>query len=149
MKIKRMMFVLLALVAVSLVFALTASAETVKGTGTITAQGSGMAIVHGDGEVVIHGHGGGSVYVKGADVLQAVGIGMRSDLPGGGVLFLGWRGTIRAAGDDLAVWMMGKSVEFTATGTGWVYLQGRGTYTINGEDGEWTARGEHLPLAPQ
>ena len=40
----------------------------------------------------------------------------------------------------------GGLIEFTASATGKVYLRGRGTYELNGHEGEWNPMGEVLPI---
>ena len=129
-----------------LLFPAIASAETFRGEDSITARGMGVAIVHGEGEVDITGHGTGPVHVRKAERLGASGNGYRKDLPGGGAVFMGWHGEIRAAGTELTVRMWGELIEFTAEGTGWVFLRGRGTYEINGETLDWSAEGARVVL---
>jgi len=145
MKKKVLLIVVLSLVAL-LSFTAAVSADTERGTGSIHAEGVGVAIVHGDGEVEINVHGLGVVQVKNADRLEAHGRGYRRDLPGGRVVFVGWRGEIHAAGTNLTVRMCGGRIEFTAEGTGWVFLRGRGTYEINGESFDWSAEGARVIL---
>ncbi|MFQ6013933.1 MAG: hypothetical protein ACE5NP_00640 [Anaerolineae bacterium] len=147
MKKRMLILVLVALVA-SLGFATVAAAKTIEGTGTLTAKGAGIAVVHGDGSVEIQGHGVGVVWVKNAESLEAHGHGIRKELPGGAVLFAGWSGQISASGSNLTVRMKGGRIEFTATGTGWVYLKGRGTYEIGDRSGRWSANGTLIRLAP-
>lgn len=145
MKKKLVVMAVLALVVI-LVFPAVASAEILRGDGSITARGAGVAIVHGAGEVEITGHGIGIVHVRDATRLEASGAGYRRDLPGGGAVFMGWRGEIHAAGTELTVRMCGGLIEFTAEGSGWVFLRGRGTYEINGESCEWSAEGARVAL---
>jgi len=124
------------------------SAETVEGTGTITARGAGVARVHGSGTVDIRGHGVGTVWVRNAETLKASGRGIRWDLPGGIVFFAGWSGHIYASGEELAVTMIGGLIELSASGTGTVLLKGRGNYWLNGEHGPWNPEGITLQLQP-
>jgi hypothetical protein len=145
MKRRILLIGVLALVAL-LGFATAVSAKTIRGEGSITARGIGVAIVHGDGEVEITGQGRGIVHVEGAARLEARGAGFRVDLPGGGAIFSGWRGRIYAAGSELTVWMCGGMLEFTAEGTGWVFMRGRGTYEIDAETYDWSADGARVAL---
>ena len=135
------------LLVLSLGFTVVAEAGPIHGTGRIWAKGAGYARVRGDGVVNIAGHGAATVWVKGADTLRAVGEGRRWELPDGTVVFAGWQGLIHAEGDALSVRMLGGIIEFTAEGTGWVFLKGRGTYVVNGEPGYWTLEGVRLALA--
>jgi hypothetical protein len=145
---KRSVVLLAVLLALSLTLASTASAKEVSGTGTIWARGVGQAVLHGDGEISIRCHGLCSVWVKNAEALEAWGRGHRADLPGGGTRFWGWKGTIRAAGEDMTVSMRGGLIEFTATGTGKVFLKGHGKYDLNHHQGFWGPAGETLILEP-
>jgi hypothetical protein len=86
-------------------------------------------------------HGTGTVWVKGLEVLHAEGRGRRWDLPGGGTVFAGWRGHLRLTGEDVVVKMWGGVFEFTARGTGWAFLKGRGHYRVHGQAGRWTPEG--------
>jgi len=139
--------VLLVAVALCLLLAPTASAEQFGGTGTIWAKGAGLAILRGDDEIEIHAHGVGVVWVKAAETLEASGRGHKWEVPSGNAtLFWGWSGTIQASGQNIAVWMTGGLIEFTASGTGRVYLRGRGRYEINGQEGFWSPTGEVISL---
>ena len=135
------------LLVLSLGFTAVAEASPIHGTGRIWAKGAGYAVVKGDGVVNVVGHGAAIVWIKGADTLRAIGEGRRWDLPDGTVVFAGWRGLIHAEGDSLLVKMLGGIIEFTAEGTGWVFLKGRGTYMVNGEPGYWILDGVRLALA--
>jgi hypothetical protein len=66
--------------------------------------------------------------------------------PGGATVIWGWSGRICASGDDMNVWMRGGLIEFTASGTGWLYLRGHGRYEVNGHEGSWGPTGELLSL---
>jgi hypothetical protein len=146
--VKRKTIVLVGLtVALTLLMASTVSAKEISGTGTISADGAGLAILRGTGEVDIQGHGVGIVWVKSAETLEASGEGYRWEIPEtGATVFLGWSGSVYASGHEMTVWMAGGLIEFTASGTGKVYLRGRGTYVLNGHEGEWSPMGELLQL---
>ncbi len=124
----------------------TASAEGVSGSGTIWANGAGQAMLSGHGEIRIHCHGAGIVLVKNVETLRAMGHGHKWQAAGGATVYWGWSGTIYASGQDITVWMSGGVIEFTASGTGKVYLQGRGKYRVNGSEGFWSPTGQILSL---
>lgn len=124
----------------------TASADEISDTGTIWAEGVGLTILCGDGEINIQGHGVGIVWIKNAETLDATGHGHRWEARGGATVFWGWWGKIQASGDNITVWMTGGLIEFTATGTGRVYLKGHGRYEINGHEAFWRPTGEILSL---
>jgi hypothetical protein len=143
---RRLLLVLAAAFVAGLVFTSVAAAEEVSGTGTIHAAGRGVAIVQGTATVDIQVHGIGMVFVKGAEALVATGQGRRTEVRGG-VLFTGWKGQIHIEGRDLNVRMAGGRIEFTATGTGWVYLQGNGVYRVEHRGGGlWSPRGHRIHL---
>ena len=144
---KRTVVIMTLLLALALSLASTASAEEISGRGTISARGAGLAIIRGTGEVEIEGHGVGIVWVKDAERLEASGDGYRWEVPETGTtVFLGWSGSIQASGHDMTVWMAGGVIEFTASGTGKVYLRGHGTCVLNGHEGPWSPMGEVLRL---
>lgn len=144
---KRTTLLLAVVVALSLPLASSASAEEITGTGTIWAKDAGLAVLRGHGEIDIEAHGVGVVWVKDAERLEASGRGHRWTVPGSGAtVFWGWSGTIHASGDRITVWMTGGVIEFTASGTGKVYLRGRGRYEVNGHEGLWSPGGEVLRL---
>jgi hypothetical protein len=147
-KVKKRIIVLVGLtLALTLLMAPTASAEEISGTGTISARGAGLAILRGSGEVEIEGHGAAIVWVKDAETLEASGQGHRWEIPEtGATVFVGWTGTVYASGYEMTVWIAGGVIEFTASGTGKVYLRGRGTYVLNGHEGAWSPMGEVLQL---
>ncbi|MBC7264843.1 MAG: hypothetical protein H5T64_10890 [Chloroflexi bacterium] len=140
---------ILAAVAVlaSLVLVSVANAEDLEGTGRLWARGVGVATVHGDGRVVVWCRGFGTVWVKGAENLEARGVGIRREVDGG-VLFVGWRGRVTASGHELTVRMAGGVIEFVAEGTGWATLKGRGRYRIGGASGNWSADGITIHFSP-
>ena len=151
---KRKLLVMVSLLLVlSLGWTVAAEAQgmTVDGTGKLWAKGAGYAKVHGHGVVDIAARGVVTVRVKGADVLRAQGQGRRWDLPDGTILFAGWRGHIHVEGQELDVRMLGGIIEFTAQGTGWAVLKGRGHYRIGDQSGLWTQAGVRVdfPLAAE
>lgn len=118
-----------------------AMAQEETGCGWIFAHGAGEAVLDGDGTATIHGHGVGVVWVTGAENLVARGIGRRVDLPDGTVRFEGWRGTIRASGDDVHIRMLGSIISFYAQGCGSVFLRGYGWYRTGQGSGLWSPAG--------
>jgi hypothetical protein len=144
---KRNVVLMVLLLTLTLPLASTASADQFSGTGTIWAQGAGLAFLRGSGEVEIQGHGVGIVWVKDAETLEAAGEGHRWEIAAtGATVFSGWSGTIHVSGHNVTVWMAGGLIEFTASGTGKVYLQGHGSYEIDGHQGTWNPTGQVLRL---
>ncbi len=144
---KRTILLWAVVVALCLPLASAVSAEEISGTGTIWAKGAGVAVLRGDGEITIRAHGVGMVWIKDANTLEASGRGHKWESSGSNAtVFWGWSGTIRASGDSITVWLVGGIIEFTATGTGKVYLRGRGSYEAHGQEGQWSQDGEILTL---
>jgi hypothetical protein len=121
--------------------------KSIEGKGMLYAKGAGTARVRGDGGITIQAHGVGSVWIKGAESLHAEGRGVKREVRGG-VLFIGWKGEINAAGKDLDVLMRGGIIEFTATGRGEAVLKGRGIYRVGHNEGHWTQEGVTVQFHP-
>jgi len=143
---KRKIILMLVLVMVMvLATSVVAWADTVEGEGTIVAHGVGIAMVRGDGRIDIRGHGVGVVWIAGAERLDVSGEGYRHDLERG-VLLVGWKGEIHAAGEKMTVRMVGGLIDFKATGRGFVFLKGEGWYRIGDQEGRWPPRGQRFRL---
>ena len=143
---KRLTKIAAVALVLGLLAAIAVSALVIEGTGTLKARGAGIARVSGDGTMDIRGHGVGTVWVRNAETLSSSGRGVRMDLPRGIVFFGGWSGAIHASGEELTVTMAGRLIQFAATGTGTAFLQGRGSYWLNGEEGEWSLTGTTIQL---
>ncbi|MEW5958329.1 MAG: hypothetical protein AB1801_11425 [Chloroflexota bacterium] len=137
---------LFAVIGLVLILSLTivgmASADVVKGKGWLSARGSGLAHLYMTGRVDIVGHGVGTVYVRGAEEIEASGHGRRLNRADGVVVFYGYEGEIHLAGERMVVKMAGKEIEFTAAGKGTAWLRGYGSYeTGHGASGDWAPNG--------
>ena len=143
---KRVVILVTLLLTFGLCLVSTASADQISGAGTIWAKGVGEAIIRGDGEVEIVVHGVATVWAKNTETLEVRGRGQRWEAPGGATVLWGWSGTIYASGEHMTVWMRGGLIEFTASGTGWVYLRGHGKYETSGHKGFWRPTGEILSM---
>lgn len=143
-------FIIAALIVVLLVGAAlpeSADAKVLKGSGTLRARGSGLAILDcKEADIDITGHGVGVIVIKGAEVIEAQGRGRRVDLPNGVVHLVGWRGKVSVSGTDLRVLIEGVHIEFQVTGTGRVFLKGRGRYWVNERDGTWNEAGSDIDM---
>jgi hypothetical protein len=126
-----------------------ASAETLRGKGWLHAEGSGVAALNLSGEIEIIGHGVGAVYIYGHEALHVSGSGKGTDLPGGGVLFRGYSGTIKVVGEDMRIRMIGGKIDFTAHGKGVVHLRGRGHYETANLSGDWNDKGVELEVVEE
>ncbi len=143
---KRLVRVASVALVLALLTAVAVGAEQAEGTGSLRAIGAGVARVEGDGTVDIRGLGVGTIWVRNAQHLTAAGRGIRWDLPGGDVYFVGWSGHVEASGEGLVVNMMGSLIEFKANGSGTVFLRGRGRYWKQGQEGLWSRDGITVPL---
>lgn len=70
---RRSMSIAAAFLVLGLLVATAVSADVVEGTGTLRARGAGIARVAGDGRVEIREHGVGTVWVRNAEELSALG----------------------------------------------------------------------------
>ncbi len=117
-----------------------ASADIIRGKGTLYAKGSGVATLCMSGHVEITSHGSGTVYIYGAETIQAEGDGRRTNLRRG-VIFRGYEGTISITGKRMIVKMIGREIEFEAKGKGTAILSGRGHYETQDFSGDWSVDG--------
>lgn len=123
-----------------------ASADVIRGKGTLHAEGSGAATLRMSGHIKITSHGSGVVYIHGAEGIRAEGDGNRVDR-GRLVIFRGHEGTISITGERMVVRIVGQEIEFDARGKGTAILRGRGTYeTGNGHTGDWEPNGLTLEV---
>ena len=125
----------------------------VGGTGTLQAQGDGTAAVQGAGTVTISGNGGLIIYDRDGDAtIEISGVGQRSvESTRNGrqyVRYIGFNGTATITGESFTVILRGTGIELNAEGTGRAWLKGRGTYIVNGNEGEWSAGGTYIDLGP-
>jgi hypothetical protein len=144
------LFVVLTVVSLlGLMLAGVASAEVVQGQGWLHARGAGVVVLRMSGDVEITGHGVGAVYVYGAEDIYAAGQGRRTDLPGGGVIFRGYRGKITISGEEMMVRMAGGKIDFVAEGEGRALLRGQGHYETRHGSGDWSAEGTTVESAAE
>jgi len=117
-----------------------ALAATETGTGTIQAHGVGVAALRGSGDVTIE-RGAGTVWVSGTAQIQTEGTGRRITLPDGTIRLTGYTGKVVISGEAITVRVAGGAINLTATGTGSVFLKGKGSYTVNETSGTWSRDG--------
>ncbi len=127
------------LFVVCLIFTGSVSADVIKGKGWLHAEGSGVVQLQMTGTIEITGHGIGAVYVYGAEHIAATGEGKRTNLPGGGVLFRGYEGSLILIGEKMKVRLIGNHIEFTAIGKGRINLRGQGHYETGDGSDDWAA----------
>lgn len=135
------------LAAVVLTAALPALAQdaSASGTGTVTAYGSGRAELTGSGEVTISGSGTLIIISDEDDAIEVSGEGRRY-VRGRYTIIRGFDGTAIISGRNLFVSLRGTDIRLEAAGTGTVKLWGRGSYSFNGQTGDWTPDGVTLSL---
>lgn len=125
-----------------------ALAQTGQGTGTVHAEGDGIACLRGQGWVRISGSGTLVIRDRAGDAeIQVSGHGNHVER-GQGLVYRGWNGEAYVRGSAITVAVRGTDIRLEAAGTGVVYLRGQGRYTFGDEQGDWTASGLRLQLAP-
>lgn len=135
------LLVLLALLVLTFGGTGAAFAQTATGAGTLTASGEGVANIVGSGTVEID-HGAGVIWVRGADSIDTNGKGRRTELADGTIRLTGVTDGATIIGTEMGVRVHGYNVNLTATGSGSVWLRGRGSYeTGNGDSGLWEPDG--------
>ena len=143
-------------ILISSLFAVSmVSADTVSGTGRLYAQGDGLAVVRGDVDV-LHIKGRGTLFFKDAgetDEPTVTGNGIRIDLPGGWVKYLGFNGTFHLKdADQVVVKLNGRNINLYAEGSGTVWLRGQGHYQYDNGDniitGVWHEEGQTINITP-
>lgn len=137
---------------------LTASADDsatgsvrLEGVGVLVAEGSGLAVL--DGRMNFHGSArSGVLFVKdkaGDARIQVEGYGRKIELPGGGLIYLGFHGRAHILGSDVTVAVFGQGIKIHVVGKGTAFLKGRGWYRVNGLPPQpWSAEGTFLEIAP-
>ncbi len=121
----------IALVAVA-AGAAPASAAVVAGSGTLTANGTGVVGVRGAGDetasatngiILVKDIGGGATI----DITGATGHAPYGEF----TAYFGFT-SAHVSGSQIAVVVVGQNINLTATGRGWAYLKGNGTFSVNG-----------------
>ncbi len=118
-----------------------------QGEGTLTAHGDGLAAVRGRIEATVSARGGVLLVkdVAGDAVVEVHGHGDTASWNGFDVYFGAGEATI--SGSDVAFVVVGNNVELTATGKGWAYLKGKGSFYVNDRGPFcWTFDGRFAPV---
>lgn len=137
---KKSLWIVLLLLA-SLFIVTAVSADYAEGTGWIEAHGSGVAGLKGNintvrisGSGTLYYHDGGET-----DTPTVTGVGRKIELPNGWVKWVGFHGTFSLQdADHVKIALHGRNIDLYASGTGSVWLRGKGTYTIGHPDGTIT-----------
>ena len=143
---------LVLLIAVGLLAVIPAAMAqaTIDGSGTLTAEGDGHAAIQGSGTVTVSGEGTLRILDRAGDAEISVSGGggqtRSSEREGAWVIYRSFEGSASVTGSDIIVSLRGHDINLEARGTGRAYLRGQGTYTVNGEDGNWLPRGRVVPL---
>lgn len=155
MKSKRTLFILLMVMAASLLMVAAVSADSLSGAGWLNAQGDGLAALRGYARTVELSGDGSLWYRDGGevDVPTVTGNGRRIEYANGWVQYVGFDGDFSVSdADQFTVILRGKNIDLFADGQGRVYLKGEGSYVIGHEEGEiegtWLESGITLTLAP-
>lgn len=156
LKSKRMLFVLLVVLAASMMFTAVVSADNLSGTGWIRAEGDGRAALQGDARTV-HLSGNGILWFKDegeVDEPTVTGYGRKIEYPNGWVQYIGFDGQFHISdADQITIVLVGKNVNLFAVGQGRVYLEGEGHYIVGHGPhmirGEWALSGTTLELTAE
>lgn len=126
--------------AAGLLLALAVTAGNPK-VHNLEAKGSrGWIKFWGNGEVWLEGRG--SLLIKNLSkiTLQNQGTWKTEDKKADGVQYFFYEGKVYLVGRGIHVEMRGWDLAITAKGQGEAHLQGDGTFTLDGETGEWDKR---------
>jgi hypothetical protein len=151
---KKLSVIVLALVLVSLSVAAVASADSVAGSGWITADGAGRVCMTGNGDALSISGNGVLWYFDGGEEATPVvtGRGHAREFANGWVRWRGFHGTFTLQdADDVIVCLRGWNIHLRAEGTGAVKLTGRGQYETGGDgvptlSGSWSPAGTEIQL---
>jgi hypothetical protein len=151
---KRSLIIGLVLV-IALVVPLTAFAQNAQGTGSVHAEGDGRVYVRGNGWVRISGQGHLVIMDLAGDATidihhntadsessAATAESNQAHARGSRLVFRRFNGSATIMGSHIVVMMRGRNIVLDAEGRGVVRLRGVGTYTSNGQVGEWSASRE-------
>jgi limonene-1,2-epoxide hydrolase len=121
-----------------------------QGTGVLQAQGTGVAAVRGLLDVQV-GAGSGSILlvrdIAGGATVNVTGASGQAPF-GEFTAYFGFQ-SATVTGTGIAVIAVGQQINLTATGRGWAYLKGTGTYTVNGGPSQpWREIGGFAGIAP-
>jgi hypothetical protein len=148
---KRSLMIGLVLV-IALAVPLTAFAQNAQGTGSVHAEGDGRVYVRGNGWVRISGQGHLAIVDLAGDATidihhntadsESSAVTAEAGQPnvrGSRLVFRRFDGDATITGSHIVVMMRGRNIVLDAEGRGVVRLRGVGTYTFNGQVGEWNA----------
>jgi hypothetical protein len=122
-----------------------AYAQSGMGTGTLRAWGDGLAIVRGNGTVVISGNGILWIRDHNGDArIHVTGVGVRQELSGGWIRYVGFNGEAKVTGSRITVALSGYDIKLVAKGTGKFVLRGNGRWETDSASGAWSSTTEVL-----
>ncbi|MCP5094893.1 MAG: hypothetical protein GY943_05005 [Chloroflexi bacterium] len=131
------------------------SADTISGTGWLTAHGNGEAVIMGDFRAM-HITGNGVLLFKDlgeTDTPIVTGYGRKIELDNGWTKYVGFHGTFHLTNaDNVIVRLEGRDIHMHLVGSGEVWLRGEGHYRYGSHDGgiegNWQADGTSIDVAP-
>jgi hypothetical protein len=153
---KQKLFSVTALLIGTLFMASMVSADTITGTGWLTAHGSGEAVIMGDFRAM-HITGNGVLLFKDAgkpDTPIVTGYGYKIELPNGWTKYVGFHGTFRLTNaDNVIVRIEGRGIHLHLVGSGEIWLRGEGHYRYGSQgievEGAWQAEGATIDVVPE
>ncbi|MFZ4828711.1 MAG: hypothetical protein ACOYLB_15280 [Phototrophicaceae bacterium] len=150
---KRQYLLMIGLGVAMLMMAVPSFAQQIQaiGSGTVTANGDGRAAImcsactvtlSGDGLLaILDSEGDSEVSISGAGRSS-----QRETDWGTATVYQGFNGSVTISGAFVAIALRGENISLNANGTGRVWLRGQGSYTINGENGNWQEAGSALTV---
>jgi len=154
---KKLSLMALALILATFAVAAVASADSVVGSGWITADGRGRVCLTGNADSITLSGNGVLWYFDGGeeDTPTVTGWGQAREFANGWVRWRGVNGefTLQDA-DEVIVCLRGWDIHLRAEGTGAVRLTGRGHYETGGDgvptlSGSWTPAGREIQLGQE
>ena len=151
---KRQYLFLVGVIVAMLMMAVPSFAQQIQavGQGTVTANGNGRAAImcsscevtlSGDGLLaILDSEGDSEVSISGAGRSA-----QRETDWGTATVYQGFNGSVTIRGAFVGLALRGDNISLSATGTGRVWLRGQGTYTLNGQNGNWQETGSALTVA--
>jgi hypothetical protein len=146
-EMRKWMVILTAMLLALPIAAFAQSASTAeKSTRSVTAEGDGTARLRGNGWVQISGSGVLIIQDREGDAaISITGAGMMTTR-GSSITYRGFDGEAYITGSAITVILRGADIVLEASGKGSVKLRGTGTYTFNGQSGEWSTTGVNLAI---
>lgn len=135
MRTKTLRMLTIALVAGAALLASAASAAVLQGRGELHAAGNGSAVLEMGGVLTVPG--GGVLIVQDDVQIETQGVGRRTDLGDGRVLYEGYGRAIIESRDPTRIKISRARIRLHAQGAGRALLEGCGVIRTDDVDVDW------------